>query len=224
MTNIHLIFIPAEAKSHYSAQMLEKEDRQRLASSPNLATRADWRTARLGKYWCRLNFPHQPICLSHKQGASLLAIGWNTKPGVDLETLRQRNVHNLITLVGSSSECKAIANSASPLMDFYYLWTMKESLIKAENLDFPSDMRRVGFTWGNNGQWQLSSTKDSNYLWIQAQLGSDWLFTALWPDIASTPTTLTVHQPYGSALALHGFRTNACCLTLQQSQEPDTQC
>ena len=220
MINIHLIFVPAEAQTHYTAQMLDVADQRRIAVSPVLASRTSWRTARLGKFWCQRRFPQQPLCLSHKNGASLLAVGDKEKPGVDLEWVLHRDVDGLMTHIGSPSEREVLAQSPSPLLDFYRLWTLKESLIKAEDLDFPSDMKRIGMEQLESGELQLHSTRQRDYLWLNARLGEDWLFTALWPDIAHLPVTLTLHQPYGSALAIHELQTNATSLTLHSNVEP----
>lgn len=215
MINIHLIFIPATAEVHYNSHMLDPSDCQKLAAKPALSSRTSWRTSRLGKYWSNETFAHQHLCLSHKCGASLLAVGPVEKPGVDLETIHPRDVHNLITYIGSQNEGESLARSTEPLIDFYRLWTVKEALIKAEDLAFPSGMQQVGFEQTSTGQRQLRSTVDRNYLWINARLGEHWLFTALWPDIAHIRTRLTLHQPFGTPLPIHGVETNASCLSLQ---------
>ncbi|MBV7433612.1 4'-phosphopantetheinyl transferase superfamily protein [Cardiobacteriaceae bacterium TAE3-ERU3] len=219
MINIHLIFIPAEAEIHYTAQMLDVTDQQRITTSPVLASRTSWRTARLGKFWCQQHFPQRPLCLSHKNGASLLAIGGKEKPGVDLEWIRNRDVDGLMTHIGSQSEREMLTHSPYPILDFYRLWTLKESLIKAEDLDFPSDMKRVGMARAETGKLQLRSTRQRHYLWLNARLGDNWLFAALWPDIAHLPVTLSLHQPYDSSLTIHDLQTNASNLTLHSNVE-----
>lgn len=218
MINIYLIFIPAEAASLYSQEILNPADLHRLTALPALASRTGWRTARLGKFWCGQNLPQQPICLSHKNGASLLAVGLKEKPGVDLESIRSRDVHGLSKHIGTARECEWIARSTAPMIDFYRLWTIKESLIKAEDLNFPSDMKCVGFDWVKEDRQILRSTKERNYLWLNARLGSDFLLAAVWPDIANERITLTIHQPYGSALSISDLQTNAHSLILHQNQ------
>lgn len=204
MSDIHLIFIPADAAMH---QMTLFDVANRAAAQ--CARHTSRHTSHLGKLWCHRHLPQHVLCLSHKNGAALLAAAPGTKPGVDLEVLRKRDVHGLMAHVGSKEECDRLARSQTPLTDFYRGWTMKEALIKAEDLIFPTDMKRVGLTRDTEGEWHLRSTMARDYLWLSARLGDEWLCAAVFPHHAAAAVMLTLHQPYGGEMTLHDINSNA---------------
>lgn len=186
----HLYFFTPDQQQHYRADLLDNKDRARLAKAPQLAERLNWRTSRAGKQHIRMQHPTLQYCLSHKNDHSLIALA-PEKPGVDLETLKPRDYCALIAQTGSPEEQRLLQQSPDPQRTFYQLWTLKEALIKAENLRFPTDMPRVGLT----AQHQLKSLKNRHYLYLTLQLNDHFIASAVFPCLENHEnTTIKLHS------------------------------
>lgn len=195
-----LFYLPPDLAHYYPQCALDNTDQARLAKHPALANRLTWQTSRVGKHLARQLYPHARLCLSHKNGHSLIAVGAQ-KAGVDLEYICSRDYLALAEKICSDEENAYLRNSNPSLRQqwFYRLWTMKEALIKAQDLRFPTDMSSIGFTW-QNGQTQARLTRAETQLtWLSAQIDNNWIFSAIWfyytqQITLHTPTALTLTQ------------------------------
>jgi 4'-phosphopantetheinyl transferase len=78
--------------------------------------------------------PELAFNLSHSADAMVIAVGWNCRLGVDIETFKPRS--NLVALANKCFADEEIAywNSlpeAEKTVGFYRFWTRKEALVKA---------------------------------------------------------------------------------------------
>jgi 4'-phosphopantetheinyl transferase len=148
--------------------------------------------------------PGQPVLsLSHSGGHALVGIapaGWRI--GVDLEAIRARDTGRLAQWCCTDAEQQALAHCADEARRskaFYLLWTLKESFIKAANLDFPADMRSVGLMpdappspaldlpadagWEKDGHpwagWRLRAPQVGWHAWA-AVVDDAWIATVVW--------------------------------------------
>lgn len=142
----------------YRADGLDAGDRQRLHRNPALEERTDWRVSRHLKQQSE-----QPVkSLSHSGGAAAVLCGRTTLPaGIDIEQIRPRGFPALAAWTATEAERRLLAANGWQAADFYRLWTLKEALLKAANLDFPADMAAVG--------WQ--NTSDGLCLHVGGQRG-----------------------------------------------------
>ncbi len=180
MLENQLLFIPPEFSQHYAQISLDKVDLLRIKKAPNLATQLTWQTSRVGKHIARKQFPQKKHCISHKNDYSMIAVG-NGKLGVDLEYIKKRNYDTLAKKIASQEEQNHIADSPNPDLDFYRLWTIKEALIKADNLSFPIDMKRVGFSW-HDGKQKLVTIDGQPKKWLCVQLDKQWVLSVIYPN------------------------------------------
>lgn len=182
---------PALARE-YDAQTLNANDRERLQKSPALAERTQWQTSRALLHRLRSQYPAASLSLSHKHDHALVAIHLEQdKPGADLEYLRPRDVIALAQQTCSPEEIAHMAQTNEPKIFFYQLWTLKEALVKAEDLRFPTDLRRVGL---DPASGQLRATRDTAYRWISLLLDERWIASAIWPDRGSGACHLQLHD------------------------------
>lgn len=221
MSDFHLLFAPPAYGTHYRREQLDLPDKERLKNHPRLEAKASWRTSRALKQRCREQFPAQPFCISHKNDHALIAPGAD-KPGTDLERAGPRDCLTLIEQVGNREEIEHIRQLPDPQLDFYRLWTLKESLIKAENLHFPKDMRAVGVT-RFVPHWQLHGTMGRGYSWISAQLNQNWLIAGIWPQTEEhfiLKARLIFHAPRDFPVSLHRIISNHKDLTWKRAELP----
>ena len=82
-------------------------------------------------------------CIAEPQPsfAALLCAPHPLTAGVDIEFIRPRDFKALSSLVCTQEEQDFLETANWPSETFYRLWCFKEALIKAANLDFPSDMK-----------------------------------------------------------------------------------
>jgi 4'-phosphopantetheinyl transferase len=170
--------------------------------------------------------PGQPaLSLSHSGGHALVGIapaGWRI--GVDLEAIRARDTGRLAQWCCTDAEQQALAHCADEARRskaFYLLWTLKESFIKAANLDFPADMRSVGLMpdappgpaldlpadagWKKDGHpwagWRLRAPQAGWHAWA-AVVDDAWIATVVWqrPQGATGSAIVPVwHTAQGAA-------------------------
>ncbi|MGF6147916.1 holo-(acyl carrier protein) synthase 2 [Kingella potus] len=154
---ICLIGTPQTARV-YDRALLSPEDARRVAQSPKLETRLDWRVSRALKQQATLPV----VSLSHSAGhAAVLCADEPIAAGVDMEIIKPRDFAALGALIASAAERDYLRGcDGQPEMlypEFYKLWCGKEALIKAAGLDFPADMRRVGYriVGGEKTGWRV---------------------------------------------------------------------
>lgn len=155
-TPLHCLLADSSFAACYDHASLNAADSQRLAATPQLAQRQDWQVSRALKQQTDL----PAVSLSHSQGfAALLCALHPLTAGVDIEFIRPRDFKALSALICSQEEQDYLETANWPSETFYRLWCFKEALIKAANLDFPSDMKSVGYVFdsGNPSVYALES-------------------------------------------------------------------
>ena len=114
--------------------------------NPNLLNLSDLNTA--------LNLQNSPNLVVNKANLSnhIAAVGFsNKKFGLDLEILAERDFDAVINFCFNEFEknLMQICNENEKLILFYQIFTIKEAIIKLENLAF-SDLARVGLCQDNS--------------------------------------------------------------------------
>lgn len=181
-----------EFSREYDAHTLTAADRTRLQASPALAARVQWQTSRALLHRLRNENPAANLCLSHKNGHALVAIHpRHGKPGADLEQLRPRDFAALAQQTCSADEIAHLAQSTTPAHTFYQLWTLKEALVKAEDLRFPTDLRHIGL---DPAKQQLRSARHADYRWLTLLIDECWIASALWPDCGESCCQLQLYD------------------------------
>lgn len=143
-----LYFTSCDFARFYQPETLDYLDTQRLKDHPDLEDTTSWRNSRSLKAWVRKQHPQTPFSLSHKDDFTLIFLCDRPFFGVDLEKKNtQKDVLKIISNrhIGSSKEREQIQQSNDKFKDFFKLWTIKEALIKAEGLPFPTAMKSLGF-------------------------------------------------------------------------------
>ncbi|UOO83608.1 4'-phosphopantetheinyl transferase family protein [Neisseria dumasiana] len=144
----------------YREEGLDEQDKKRVIQTPSLTRRADWRVSRYLKQQAVLPV----LSLSHSHGSAAVLTGYGVeRAGVDIEYMRLRDFPALAEWVASPQEREYLAQRGWQREDFYELWTLKESLLKAENLNFPSDMQKVGYAFASDGQRYLHAKQEGGW-------------------------------------------------------------
>ena len=174
---IKLLYIPPEFSNFYNPLNLDEKDQRRIKEFPNLEQKTEWRASRVGKELCRNYFKTNNFCLTHKNEHSLFSLS-NYDNGVDLEFLKtKRDILALAERVFNETELKLLQNTENKTKFFYELWTIKESLIKAENLDFPKDMKAVGIK--ENFELRVKNQEFKNNCLVQGSFLNNFVFSAV---------------------------------------------
>lgn len=128
---------------HYERHSLSQKDKATLSLHPNLAKNSSFILSRalLKSLKDIIKCTHFSS-YSHKSDIALLAFA-RFPIGVDIEIIKSRDFKPHLDFCFSPFERDFVANSVNPLHCFYRIWTLKESLIKLENLRF-SDLGCVG--------------------------------------------------------------------------------
>ena len=128
---------------HYEKHSLSQKDKATISLHPNLAKNSSFILSRaLLKSLKNLIKCSHFSSYSHKSDIAILAFA-RFPIGVDIEIVKDRDFKPHLDFCFSSFERDFVANSVNPLRYFYRIWTLKESLIKLENLKF-SDLERIG--------------------------------------------------------------------------------
>ncbi|MDA3062910.1 MULTISPECIES: 4'-phosphopantetheinyl transferase superfamily protein [unclassified Campylobacter] len=136
----------------FDKSKLDKKDKKLYKSRKNsadflLSRSIRSRTKKRGKF-----------CISHKkigdnlQNSHIATVGFsNKKFGLDLEILADRDFDGVIDFCFNEFEKKLmqICDKSEKIILFYQIYTIKEAIIKLENLAF-SDLARVGLTGNKN--------------------------------------------------------------------------
>ena len=182
----YLLLAGPDCSRHYQPHQLDAADALRCQQHPALAQRADWRSSRFLKQQ-QAKLPAQMALqsLSHSGGHAALLCGTGVA-GVDLEYMRQRDFAALLAHCARDEEIQWWQQQADGCMAFYRLWTLKEALIKAAQLDFPADLHRVGlFRLPENG-WQAGILGHNGQLTVWQHLNhaisSNIMLACVWPQ------------------------------------------
>lgn len=127
----------------YDRHSLSQKDKATLSLHPNLAKNSSFILSRalLKSLKGIIKCAHFSS-YSHKSDIALLAFA-RFPIGVDIEIVKSRDFKPHFDFCFSPFERDFVVNSVNPLYCFYRIWTLKESLIKLENLRF-SDLECVG--------------------------------------------------------------------------------
>ena len=127
------------------------------------------------------------VSLSHSQGfAALLCAPHPLTAGVDIEFIRPRDFKALSVLVCTQEEQDFLETANWPSETFYRLWCFKEALIKAANLDFPSDMKSVGYVFDSAQPVGLRAGKQTDWCGTSAILADTMALACVWKGKAVT--------------------------------------
>lgn len=170
----------------YDPSQLSDADQFRSEVPRARRAEQDWRVSRAIASELRLKAGvdrNAPIALSHSHGHALVGMvpaGWSL--GVDIERCRPRDVQALAQWVCSEEEQRFLAEISDPVVQrqqFYVLWTLKESLVKAASLSFPDGMAKVGLTGVGTSDVSLRMVSAG---WRASvwQLDSDWIAAVAW--------------------------------------------
>lgn len=194
---IHIQFGGPAWQRHYDPENLSDTDRARLSIPRAPRAEKDWQVSRAIAAELRHATGadrHAPLALSHSRGHALAAIA--PAPvvlAVDLECCRPRDIEAIARWVCTPEERGALLSEIDParrLEDFYVLWTLKESLLKAAGLPFPAGMKQVGLAYAGtlatvlrvpHGRWEARIY----------QLPDDWVAAVVWcVDANAAQTTM----------------------------------
>lgn len=160
----------------YRADALDAADKIRLARTPALAGRDDWRVSRYLKQRAVLPV----LSLSHSRGRAAVLTGTGVvRAGVDIEYMRPRDFQALAAWVAAPHEREYLAQRGWRSEDFYGLWTVKEALLKAAGLDFPADMHKVGWRWDSDGLKHTFLCGESGWQSVTVKAG-DCMLSCAW--------------------------------------------
>ncbi|MDO5685866.1 MAG: 4'-phosphopantetheinyl transferase superfamily protein [Neisseria sp.] len=176
-----MVATPAASKD-YARTRLDAEDAARAVRHPAVHDKLEWQVsrvlkARLRQYYGAMPFLHS---LSHSRGHAVCAAAPDVRAiGVDLEHMRPRDFAALSAWVCTTEERAALARAGFDAAAFYRLWTVKEALLKAENLYFPEDMVRVGCMFEGDAVklFSPSGATWSHQSWI---LDDVWMLSVVW--------------------------------------------
>ena len=161
----------------YCDDALSRHDRQRIAQSPRLSERIDWKVSRALKQKAK----HPIVSLSHSYGiAAVLCTPNNLSAGVDVEKIRPRDFQALAEWVCTEREQEYLASVDWDGEEFYRLWCIKEALLKAANLNFPEDMRKVGYRFEIDGKKEIQVCGCSDWHGVTALLSNGCAVACVW--------------------------------------------
>jgi 4'-phosphopantetheinyl transferase len=200
---------PASAAA-YDASTLTLEQRAQAAGRRGQRAELDWRVSR-----ALMQHAERPLApddatdvasgrrssLSHRAGHALFIHGGVLEAlGVDLETMRPRDVIGVAAWICTEAEQEALARAPEFARSriFYTLWTLKEAFLKAAGGDFPADMRRAGLhfptAYGSDmdGDWlrgcRLRPPDGEAWRAITFGLDTDWVASVVWrPALDADP-------------------------------------
>lgn len=144
-THIFIAIGLKSLKQYYDKKTLSQNDKTRLLLHPNLAKNPSFILSRtLKSYVTKLGFNTTKYFFSQSHKEDIAIIAFARFPiGVDIEVVRRRDFSAHLDFCFNDFERELVSVAANPLLAFYRIWTLKESLIKLENLTF-GDLSIVG--------------------------------------------------------------------------------
>lgn len=139
--DIYIKFANRTYLKYYSKKNLQKKDKSRLKKSPHIALKDSFKISRVLKAGFK---KRGHFSISHKD--DLCMVGFSKKKGfgVDLESLHVRDFHKVVEFCFNDDERELYTQSRDKILTFYKIYTAKESIIKANDLDF-SYLYKVGY-------------------------------------------------------------------------------
>ena len=177
MTDLICLIGTPQIAHEYNRALLSPADARRVAQSPQLETRLDWRVSRALKQRATLPI----VSLSHSAGnAAVLCASEPIAAGVDIETIKPRDFAALSAWIGNDAERNYLRGRERQPETFYRLWCSKEALIKAAGLDFPADMPRVGYEiiGGKRAGWRVDG--QSGWQGVERVLTGGLVVACVW--------------------------------------------
>jgi 4'-phosphopantetheinyl transferase superfamily len=142
---LQLWLAPPHAVQHFDPAELTDTERGRLARFRRPLRRQEFAVSRALRLHVARGAPPAAESLSHSGGfAAFVRARPELRVGVDLEVHRTRDTLSIARTAFGESETQALEAAAGSERDrlFYGMWTVKEALAKALQLDLPTAMRR----------------------------------------------------------------------------------
>lgn len=145
MDSVQLWLATPDAAQHFDPARLTDEDRDRMTRLRSSTRRQEFAVSRALRAHV-LRGEQQPASesLSHSGGYAALARAHpELQIGVDLESHRSRDVLAIARTAFAEFEARALEAAAGPERErlFYAMWTVKEALAKALQLDLMDALR-----------------------------------------------------------------------------------
>lgn len=175
---IYLFFTNPDYSKKYMSSTLDNIDKKRIINNPKKEDDINWRNSRALKYYINQNYIYENLSISHKNNYALIGINQG-KIGVDLEQIITRNWRKIINKIANDHEKEIINNHPNPLLFFYQIWTIKEAIIKLEQLSFYPNITKIGFKdYLNN---YLLTNQNNNYRFIILMI-NNFIISAVWQN------------------------------------------
>jgi hypothetical protein len=174
------------AQDLFDASSLSAADRARRS----LRREREFKVSRALKAF--VNAETRTYSLSHSAGhAALLLAPTGVRVGVDLEAVRQRDVLRIARFGFHEREIAALEATVASERDelFYVLWTLKEALGKALQLNLLDALRQCVFTRDLNG-WSGRAPTSSPWSAQVFRARDNFILAAVYVGV-STPPPLT---------------------------------
>ena len=121
------------------------------------------------------------VSLSHSAGnAAVLCADAPIAAGVDMEVMKPRDFAALGEWVCSGEERAYLRGCGWQPETFYRLWCSKEALVKAAGLDFPADMRRVGYDIVGGAKTGLRVDGQTGWQGVERVLAGNMVLACVW--------------------------------------------
>jgi 4'-phosphopantetheinyl transferase len=185
---------PASARA-YRSDALSIADEKRVAARTAPKPKLDWEVSRALMQSAGVpagGQQHEESTLSHSASHAIYIVARNVESvGVDLEPLLPRDVMSLAPWCCTDEERSLLEEAPEQRRSelFYILWTIKESFVKAANLDFPADMRSNGLarrdvtdaaTDDSLSHYQLITSLQGRWHAASYCLDGKWMTSVVW--------------------------------------------
>lgn len=168
---------------YYHPSALSPTDLMRRHKKPQKDHNPDWRSSRALKAHLRRYCLTRRYCLSHHQGyAASVSSRQHVSLGIDVQIMQPKSFAQLLPIFTTSDEQLWWSLQPQANLAYYQLWTLKEALIKATNLNFPGDLRNVGIFRQPDGTWAVRSPNPENEFharWWSPRV--DMVLCCVWP-------------------------------------------
>jgi 4'-phosphopantetheinyl transferase len=178
-----LWFADPAAQNLFDASSLSESDRARRS----LRREREFKVSRALKAFTHADA--RSFSLSHSAGhAALLVAPTGMRVGVDLEALRPRDVLRIARFGFHEREVAALemAAEAERAELFYVLWTLKEALGKALQLNLVDALRQCVFIRDMNG-WSASAPTASTWSAQVFRARADFVLAAVYLGVSTPP-------------------------------------
>jgi len=178
-----LWFADPAAQDLFDASSLSEADRARRS----LRREREFKVSRALKAFAQAE--GRTYSLSHSADhAGLLVAPMGMRVGVDLEACRQRNVLRIARFAFHEQEVAALEGTAADGREesFYVLWTLKEALGKALQLNLLDALRQCVFTQDESG-WRGCAPTSSPWSANVFRVRGDFILAAAYVGVSTTP-------------------------------------